>query len=69
MVDKMIDRERRFGPWSLRVWGLILNFSGNALAVYGAIGVMRDGSRILILILGLAITLFCILTLAKPSDP
>ena len=63
----MIDLERRFGPWSIRVWGLILNFIGNALAIYGAVGVMQNGSRRPFLVTGLALTVLCILLLAKPS--
>ena len=69
MVDKMIHIDRRWGPWSGRVWGLILNFVANGLAIYGAIGVIRDGSRILIFIVGLLITLACILALARPHHP
>lgn len=64
----MIKLEKKIGPWPLRVWGLVVNFVGNAAAIYGAIGFIRDGSRLLLLILGLAITLTCILVLAKPAD-
>lgn len=75
MVDKMrdskfnIDMDRRLGPWPARVWGLILNFVGNALAIYGAIGYIRDSSRLPCLIIGAAITLVCLLFLAIPSRP
>jgi hypothetical protein len=66
----MIDLEKRFGPWGLRVWGLILNFVGNALALYGAAGVLRDGSRWPLLVLGLGITVLCVAVLAIPApDP
>jgi len=68
MVDKMIDLDRRLGLWPLRVWGLILNFVGNALAIYGAIGFIRDGSRLPLLVIGGGITVACLLLLAKPSD-
>jgi hypothetical protein len=64
----MIDLEQRSGPWTLRVWGLILNFFGNALAIYGAIGFIRDGSRLPILLIGGGITLLCIVILSKPSS-
>lgn len=64
----MINLEKKLGPWPLRVWGLVLNFMGNALAIYGAIGFIRDGSRLSLLIIGIALTLTCILVLAKPSD-
>ena len=65
----MIDLEQRSGPWTVRVWGLILNFFGNALAIYGAIGVIRDGSRLPLLLIGGCITLLCIVVLSKPSSP
>lgn len=66
----MIDLEKRIGPWSLRVWGLIANFVGNALALYGAAGVVRDGSRWPIFVIGLLITVGCLLVLAVPApDP
>jgi hypothetical protein len=64
----MIDLEQRSGPWTVRVWGLILNFFGNALAIYGAIGVIRDGSRLPILLIGGGMTLLCIVILSKPSS-
>ena len=63
----MINLERKSGPWTLRVWGLILNFFGNALLVYGALGVVRDGSRLPLLIAGGILTLTCILVLAIPD--
>lgn len=64
----MIDLDKKIGPWTLRVWGLVFNFVGNAVAIYGAIGFIRDGSRLSLLILGIVITLTCILVLAKPSE-
>ncbi len=68
MVDEMIKLDRRIGPWPLRVWGLVLNFFGNALAIYGAIGVIRAGSRWPLLVVGLVLTISCLLILAKPGD-
>jgi hypothetical protein len=53
---------------SWRVWGLILNFIGNALAVYGLAGLIKDGSRMPVFLLGAGVTLVCILILAKPSS-
>ena len=67
MVDTMIDLEHKYGPFSARVWGLILNLIGNALMLYGAIGVFHNRSRLPIFIVGLVITVFCIVVLAKPS--
>jgi hypothetical protein len=52
---------------SWRIWGLIVNFVGNALAIYGLAGLIRDGSRILIFGIGIFITVACIFLLAKPS--
>ncbi len=64
----MIDLDRRFGPWPIRVWGLILNFLANAVAVYGAIGFVRDGSRLPLLVIGGVMTVLCILVLARPNS-
>ncbi|MGD8540026.1 MAG: hypothetical protein PVI66_15025 [Candidatus Aminicenantes bacterium] len=64
----MINLDKKIGPWPLRVWGLVLNFIGNAVAIYGAIGFIRSGSRLPLLITGLVITLTCIVVLAKPSE-
>ena len=63
----MIDLERRYGPFSARVWGLVLNFIANALALYGMAGFLRDGTRLLPMVAGIAATVACILVLAKPS--
>ncbi len=63
----MIDLEKRVGPWSLRLWGLVVNFVGNALALYGAAGILQDGSRWPVFVIGLAITAACVLVLALPS--
>jgi hypothetical protein len=66
----MIDLEMRVGPWSLRVWGLIVNFLANALTLYGVAGVLRDGSRWPLLVIGLVITAGCLVVLAIPTpDP
>jgi hypothetical protein len=68
MVDPMIDLERRYGIWSLRVWGLILNLLANALALYGLVGFLRDGTHLVPFALGVLVTLACVLVLAKPSE-
>ncbi len=64
----MIDLDRRYGLFPGRVWGLIVNLIGNALALYGLVGILRDGSRLAHLLAGLAITIVCIVVLARPSD-
>ena len=63
----MIDLDRRYGVWSGRVWGLILNLLANALALYGLVGFLRDGTHRIPLVLGILGTLACVLILAKPS--
>lgn len=63
----MKNLDRNLGPWPLRVWGLILNFLGNALAIFGLVGLIRDGSRLPIFLIGSFLTLTCILLLAKPT--
>jgi hypothetical protein len=67
MVDPMIVLDRRYGIWSGRVWGLIVNLSSNALALYGLAGFLRDGSNLVPLVLGVILTMACILVLAIPS--
>lgn len=64
----MIKLDKKIGPLTIRVWGLVLNFIGNAVAIYGAIGFIRNGSRLPLMILGIVITLTCILVLAKPTE-
>jgi hypothetical protein len=67
MVDPMIDLDRRYGIWSGRVWGLIVNLLANALALYGLVGFLRDRTHVVPLVLGVLVTAACILLLAKPS--
>ena len=52
---------------SWRIWGLILNFFGNALAIYGLAGLVRDGSRLPVFLIGVSVSLVCVLILAKPN--
>jgi len=63
----MINLEKKLGPWSLRVWGLVVNLAANAVALYGAAGMVRDGSRLSFLVVGCLITVICLLVLAVPS--
>jgi hypothetical protein len=67
MVDSMIDIDRRYGPFSGRVWGLIANLAANALALYGLVGFLRDGTHLVFLTVGIVCTLACVLVLAQPS--
>jgi heme/copper-type cytochrome/quinol oxidase subunit 3 len=68
MVDPMIDLDRRYGIWSGRVWGLIVNLMANTLALYGLVGFLRDGTHLVHLIVGTLMTVACILILAMPAD-
>lgn len=63
----MTGLDRRYGIWSGRVWGLIVNLFANALALYGLAGFLQDGTHLLPLVLGLILTVACILVLAIPS--
>ena len=63
----MIDIDRRYGVFSGRVWGLILNLVANAVALYGLAGFLRDGTRVVLLTVGVACTLACVAILARPS--
>ncbi len=63
----MIDLEKRLGPWTRRVWGLVFNFFGNALAIYGGMSVLRGDSAGFALWTGVAITVLCVLVLARPD--
>ena len=61
-----MNLERRVGPASLRLWGLLVNFAANGLVLYGAIGYVSDGSRVPELLIGTAVTLTCIVVLSAP---
>ena len=59
--------ERRIGPWSGRVWGLIGNLAGNAMALWGVASVMRTGSGWAWIVIGGVATAICIAALALPA--
>ena len=63
----MIDLDQRYGPTTGRVWGLVLNFCGNALALYGAVRFISDGTHLGLLVFGGVATLGCVMILARPS--
>ena len=63
----MIDLDRRYGVWSGRVWGLIVNLLANTLALFGLVGFLRDGTHLIPLIVGVLVTLACVLLLAIPN--
>jgi len=64
----MIDIDSRYGPFSGRVWGLVINFGANALALYGLAGFLRDGTHLVHLTVGPIVTVACVLLLARPSS-
>ena len=59
--------ERPIGPWSGRVWGLILNLAGNAIALWGVASVMRTGAGWVWIVIGGVGTAVCISALALPA--
>ncbi len=63
----MMDLDRRYGPFSGRVWRLILNLAANTLALYGLVGYLRDGTHLVPMVAGLVVTVGCVLLLARPS--
>ena len=63
----MIPLDRLYGPFSGRVWGLILNFASNAVALYGVARYLRDGTHLAVLVAGLAVTATAILALSRPD--
>ncbi|MCY3699438.1 MAG: hypothetical protein OXH46_07360 [Gemmatimonadetes bacterium] len=64
-VDRLLAR--RVGPWSGRVWGLVLNLVANAVALWGVSSVMRTGGGWTWVVVGCAATVACIAVLARPS--
>jgi len=59
--------DRPLGPLRVRAWGLIVNFLANAVALYGLAGYLRSGEGAIVMVVGISLTLVCILTLAAPS--
>ena len=59
--------ERRIGPWTGRVWGLVANFAANGVALWGIASVMRTGRGGAWIVLGAAVTLLCVAVLALPA--
>ena len=62
-----MDLDARIGPLTARAWGLILNFSFNALALYGLSATVRGTGGGMLLGLGVVGTVACLLVLARPS--
>lgn len=59
--------DRRIGPWSGRVWGLIVNLAANALTLWGISSVLRTGSGWAWIVIGGVATVVCVAALALPA--
>lgn len=62
-----MNLDKKYGRFSLRVYGLILNFVFNFLALYGAAIYLKKGAAPTLMIIGLGLTLGCIILLSKPQ--
>ena len=58
--------ERRIGPWSGRVWGLIVNLAANGLLLWGVSSLLRTGSGWAWIVIGGVGTVVCVAALALP---
>lgn len=64
--------KRRIGPWSGRVWGLVLNLAANAVTLWGVSSQLRTGSGWAWIVIGGVATVACMAVLALPdraADP
>ena len=64
--------KRRIGPWSGRVWGLILNLAANAVTLWGLSSLLRTGRGWIWIVIGGVATVVCMAALALPdrsADP
>lgn len=59
--------KRRIGPWSGRVWGLILNLVANAVLLWGVSLLLRTGSGWGWIVIGGTATAACMAALALPD--
>ena len=59
--------KRRIGPWSGRVWGLVLNLVANAVTLWGVSLLLRTGSGWLWIVIGGLGTAVCMAALALPD--
>jgi hypothetical protein len=53
-------------PLKLRVLGLMANFLANGVLLYGVVGYFTNGTRLLALLAGGAVTLLSIVLLSRP---
>ncbi|MDE2752346.1 MAG: hypothetical protein OXI83_07205 [Gemmatimonadota bacterium] len=59
--------KRRIGPWSGRVWGLVLNLVANAVTLWGVSLLLRTGSGWHWIVIGGVATAVCMAALALPD--
>ncbi len=59
--------KRRIGPWSGRVWGLVLNLIANAVTLWGVSLLLRTGGGWLWIAIGGTATVVCMAALALPD--
>ncbi len=59
--------ESRLGPFSGRVWGLIVNLLANALALYGAARWLSGDGGAVLFVAGVLVTIGCIGVLSQPD--
>jgi len=66
-MDQMINLDKKIAGLGMRTWGLILNFIGNILALYGIVGVVQEQKNWGFFISGLVVTVACISLLTIPT--
>ena len=59
--------KRRIGPFSGRVWGLVLNLVANAVTLWGVSLLLRTGSGWVWIVIGGTATVLCMTVLALPD--
>ncbi|MGY8986344.1 MAG: hypothetical protein ACKVIX_06905 [Sphingomonadales bacterium] len=63
-----LNLEKKYGPLTLRAWGLVANFGANALVLYGVANLLKSNGGMAPFILGTILTIALILILAKPPN-
>jgi hypothetical protein len=66
-MDQTMKTDIKIAGLGIRAWGLILNFIGNILALYGIVGVLQEQKDWGFLVSGLVITVACVSLLAIPT--
>ena len=58
--------EKKYGPFTGRLWGLFLNFIANAVALHGAIRYMLHNESPVEMYVGILITVVVCMVIAVP---